>query len=823
MKRITRVLLSILIVIVVLTVTVAGVGVVWVRQPFPQTSGEIRLSGLQGRVEIIRDRFGVPHVYADTPEDLFFAQGFAQAQDRFFQMEFWRRIGQGRLAELFGPGALAQDRFIRTLGWRRVAEQEAAQLDPETRRALERYAEGVNAYALSNADRLGLEFRVLGLIGRRWQPEPWQPVHSLTWGKVMAYNLGGNMEAELARMALMRRGGPALVEAVIPPYPADAPFIVNAPATSAPQPTEPVALALPENSALALLQASRRVAVSLGLRKDSDIGSNNWVVSGAHTTTGVPLLANDPHLGIQMPSIWHQIGLHCRVVSATCPYDVVGVSFPGVPGVILGHNGRISWGVTNAGPDVQDLFIERSNPANPDEFEFQGRFEPAQVIEERIMAAGQSEPVVLRVRVTRHGPILNDAMPELANEPPIALQWTALQPGSILRSVLQINRATDWQQFREALRFWDAPAQNFVYADVDGNIGYQMPGRIPVRAAGDGRMPATGWSGEHEWIGEIPFDELPYVFNPPEGIIVTANNAVIDPRTYPHLLGADWDYGFRARRILQLLNEKPLLSIEDMQRIQNDARALFADDILPLLDSFAPDDPQAADLLRRLRAWDRVSQRDSVGALIFETFWTRVAHALLDDELGQALAGQVIGVTTETRVAVRNALADPAAPWWDDVNTPQRETREQIVTRALQNTAESLRARFGDRPEDWQWRRAHTVTFSNQTLGRSGIRLIESIFNRGPYPVDGASAAVNNTGGPSESFAVSSGPSWRLIADLADLRRSLAIHTTGQSGHAFHPHYDDMIPLWLNGDYHPLIWQRADAEQQADGVLVLTP
>lgn len=823
MKTIRRILLSILIVIVVLTVTAAGVGVVWVRQPFPQTGGEIRLSGLQGRVEIIRDRFGVPHIYADTPEDLFFAQGFAQAQDRFFQMEFWRRIGQGRLAELFGPGALAQDRFIRTLGWRRVAEQEAAQLDPETRRALERYAEGVNAYALSNADRLGLEFRVLGLIGRRWQPEPWQPVHSLTWGKVMAYNLGGNMEAELARMALMRRGGPALVEAVIPPYPDDAPFIVNAPATGAPQPAGLPSLALSADSALALLQASRRVAESLGLDKHSDIGSNNWVVSGARTTTAMPLLANDPHLGIQMPSIWHQIGLHCRVVSATCPYDVVGVSFPGVPGVILGHNGRIAWGVTNVGPDVQDLFIERPNPANPDEFEFQGRFEPAQVIEERIMAAGQSEPVVLRVRVTRHGPILNDAMPELANEPPIALQWTALQPGSILRSVLQINRAANWRQFREALRFWDAPAQNFVYADVEGNIGYQMPGRIPVRAAGDGRAPVPAWSGEHEWVGEIPFDELPCVFNPPEGIIVTANNAVIDPRAYPHLLGADWDYGFRARRILQLLNEKPRLSTDDMQRIQNDARSLFADDILPLLDGFAPDDPQAADLLRLMREWDRVSRRDSVGVLIFETFWTRLAHALFDDELGEMLAGQVIGVTTETRVAVRNALADSAAPWWDDVNTPQRETREQILTRALQRSAELLRARFGDRPQDWQWGKAHTVIFPNQTLGRSGIRLIESIFNRGPYPVDGASAAVNNTGGPSESFTVSSGPSWRLIADLSDLRRSLAIHTTGQSGHAFHPHYDDMIPLWLNGDYHPLIWQRADAQQQADGVLVLTP
>lgn len=825
MGRIIRTLLSILIVLAVLIVAVVGVGVSWARQTFPQISGEIMLSGLNGPVEIIRDRFGIPHIYADTVEDLFFAQGFVHAQDRFFQMEFWRRIGQGRLAELFGPGALAQDRFIRTLGWHRVADAEVARLDPHTRQVLESYAAGVNAYALNNADRLGLEFRVLGLIGRRWQPEPWAPANSLTWGKAMAYNLGGNMDEELLRMALTARGGEALAETLLPPYPADGPFIVQAGAAALPDSraaTHQAGDTPSTSSALKLLRVSRQLAEAIQLRRHSDTGSNNWVVSGARSATGKPLLANDPHLGIQMPSIWYQVGLHCRQVNERCPYNVAGVSFAGVPGVIIGHNGRIAWGVTNVGPDVQDLFIERPNPANPDAFEYQGQFEPAQVFEERIVVAGQPEPITLRVRVTRHGPILNDVMPELQNEPPMALQWTALQPGTLLQSVLQINRATNWQEFREALRFWDAPSQNFVYADIEGNIGYQMPGRIPIRAQGDGRAPVPGWSGEYDWRGEVPFDELPFVFNPPEGVIVTANNAVIDPRRYPHFLGRDWDHGFRARRIWQLLNEKPTLTIEDMQRIQTDARSVFADDILPLLNDIAPDDAAAGDLLRRMREWDRVSRRDSVGALIFETFWARLAHALFDDETGEALADQAIGPTTAIRIAVRSALSDPNAVWWDDITTPARETREQIVLRALQQTGEILRTRFGDRPEDWQWGKAHTVTFSNQTLGRSGITLIESIFNRGPYPVDGASAAVNNTGG-SESFDVRGGPSWRMVLDLADLRRSVAIHTTGQSGHAFHPHYDDMIPLWLSGGYHPLLWQREDAQQQAEGILILRP
>ncbi|MCS7061191.1 MAG: penicillin acylase family protein [Anaerolineae bacterium] len=821
MKRLTRIGLAVLGGLSAVLAAAGGGVLVWSRQPFPPVTGRLRVPDLLGDVEIVRDRFGVPHIYADTSDDLFFAQGFVHAQDRFFQMEFWRRIGQGRLAELFGESALNQDRFIRTIGWRRVAEQEFELLDPSTRRALERYAAGVNAYVMQNPDRLGLEFRVLGLIGRRWSPEPWTPADSLTWGKVMAYNLGGNMETEIVRAALIRRGGQELADAVLPPYPADGPYIVEQPVAD-PRAPSAIQTELPSTvSSLDALKALRAMLDGLGLRRHSDIGSNNWVVSGERTTTGKPLLANDPHLGIQMPSIWYQVGLHCRQLSEACPYDVVGASFAGAPGVIIGHNRRIAWGVTNVGPDVQDVFIERPDPADPDRFEFKGQFEPAQVFEERIIVAGRSEPVVLRVRVTRHGPILNDVVSELKDEPPMALQWTALKPGALLRSVLMLNRASNWDDFRAALRYWDTPAQNFVYADVDGNIGYQMPGRIPIRAAGDGRTPVPGWSGEYEWIDEVPFESLPSVFNPPQGVIVTANHAVIDPRNYPYLLGTDWDHGFRARRILQLLGEKDRLSLEDMQRIQNDIHSLYADDVLPALSTLAPTDATAADALRRMQEWDRRSSRDSVGALIFETFWTQLAHAIFDDELGEDLAGLALGVSTETREAVRRMLADPNAPWWDDATTPQRESQTDILLRALSKTVERLRARFGNNLDDWRWGRAHQVTFSNQTLGRSGVRVIESIFNRGPFEADGASAAVNNIGGGDESFRVTTAPSWRMIVDLDDLNRSLAVHTTGQSGHAFHPHYDDMIPLWLNGRYNPLVWQRDDVLKDAEGTLVL--
>jgi penicillin amidase len=835
MKPISRVLAVVLILVLLLALLAGGVFVYASRHPFPQTQGTIKVASLTGDVEVIRDAFGVPHIYADTPEDLFRAQGFVHAQDRFFQMEFWRRIGQGRLAELFGAGALEQDKFIRTLGWHRVAEEEARRLDAETLRVLQSYAEGVNAYVLPNADRLGFEFTVLGLIGRRWSPEPWMPVNTLTWGKAMSFNLGHNLEHELVRMALIARGGAALAEAVLPPYPDDMPVIVKAPAADAPALQASAAeRAWPSFSprhplladALALHALNAAVQRAIGLAGDPAIGSNNWVVAGARTTTGRPLLANDPHLGIQMPSIWYINGLHCRTVSAACPYDVVGVTFPGVPGVVLGHNQRIAWGVTNVGPDTQDLFIERPSSSDPDAFEFEGRFEPARIREERIAVAGQAEPVILRVRETRHGPILNDVLDELEGREPMALQWAALQPGQLLKAVLMLNKAQNWEQFREALRYWDTPSQNFVYADVDGNIGYQMPGNIPIRKSGDGRAPVPGWTGEHEWIGSIPFEALPSAFNPPEGYIVTANNAVVDVRRYPYLIGLDWDHGYRARRIEQLIAEREKLSAEDMRMMHFDARSIFADELLASLDQMTlqvADASPAGQALARMKDWDRIYDVDSVGAAIFDVFWRELSRSAFADEVGEDLTDDVLGDGSHAQIALRNILSQPGAPWWDDATTPERESREQIVARALEDTLRFLRARLGDNADQWRWGRLHTVIFANQTLGRSGIAPIEGIFNRGPFPAPGNMGLVNAVSGDPRTFAVRSGPSWRAIYDLSDWDNSLGIHTTGQSGHAYHPNYDDMIPLWLKGENIPLAWTRAKVEQQARDRLLLAP
>ena len=729
-------------------------------------------------------------------------------------MEFWRRIGSGRLAEILGESALDSDRFIRTLGWHRTAAQELEQLDAETRAVLEAYAEGVNGYVSTHQDRLGLEFIILGLTGVEFEPEPWTPLNTLTWAKVMAWDLRSNMDDELLRAHIAARLGSPAIGPLVPPYPEDHPVIVPHPLTGT------------------TLQAVPEVAFETHILGGGDdpslragLGSNNWVVAGSRTETGMPLLANDPHLSIQMPSIWYEVGLHCEPVSDECPYNVVGASFASTPGVIIGHNDRIAWGVTNLAPDVQDLFIERINPENPNQYEFQGQWLDMEIIREEIRVAGEEEPVVVFARITRHGPIINDVAGGTEEEwsfgwQPLALSWTALQPGTLARSILLLNRARNWEEFREALSYWDVPSQNFVYADVEGNIGYQAPGHIPIRASGDGSMPVPGWTGEYEWVDYIPFDELPRAFNPPEGYVVTANNAVVEP-DYPYFLTMDWLPGYRAQRIVELIEADPSLSLADMQAIQGDSTPLYARDILPYLLALSSDDPRLGQALDLLRAWDGRAVRDSAGAVLFEAFRVHLVDLIFGDELGEQLLRRA---RSTVQIALVDLLADGASSWFDDVTTHEVETRDEILLQALEEAVEELTETLGRDMSRWRWGDLHTATFENQSLGQSGIGPIEALFNRGPIPVDGTIATVNNTGySLSRPYVVRVVPSYRQIVDLEDFTRSVSMHTTGQSGHPFHPHYDDMIDPWRNIEYHPMLWERADVEADAEATLVLTP
>jgi penicillin amidase len=492
-----KLLLILVAVVLGLCLIVLIVGAVSVRAQFPETDGELQLPGLQARVEVLRDSYGIPHIYAENPHDLFMAQGFVEAQDRFWQMEFWRRIGTGRLSEILGDSGLETDKFVRTIGWHRTAEEEIELMDPEVRSVFEAYVEGVNAFLKIHPDGKSIEFQLLKLNGVDYDPEPWTLLNSMTWAKFMAANLGGNMDSELARAHIVARVGVSGLEMLMPPYGEGYPVIVPHPINSASLEAVPTD---PFNSDT--------------IGSGQIVGSNSWAISGTRTESGTPLLANDPHLGIQMPSIWYEIGLHCDPVGPDCPYNVTGVTFPSAPAIVIGHNDNIAWGLTNLGPDVQDLYVEKINPENPDQYEYLGKWEDMEIVREEIIVAGEDEPVVVFSRSTRHGPIINDIVGGSEEEwsygwEPLALRWTALEPGRIYKALLGLSKAQNWDEFRVATSDWNVPSQNMLYADRDGNIGYQSPGLIPIRRRGDGSLPVPGWTGEYEWIDFIPFEELP--------------------------------------------------------------------------------------------------------------------------------------------------------------------------------------------------------------------------------------------------------------------------------------------------------------------------
>jgi penicillin amidase len=521
-----------------------------------------------------------------------------------------------------------------------------------------------------------------------------------------------------------------------------------------------------------------------------------------------------------MPSIWYEIGLHCE---GNCPYDVVGYSFAGMPGVIIGHNANIAWGVTNVGPDVQDLYVEKINPENPDQYEFEGDWVDMEIRYETIAVAGQDEPVVVKVRSTRHGPIINDVLYGPNDDwaygwQPLALRWTALDPGTLANAVLAIDQAENWDDFRSALRQWDVPSQNFVYADVEGNIGYQMPGRVPIRAQGEGLVPVPGWTGDYEWEGTIPFDELPSRYNPDEGFIVTANHAVVDA-DYPYLISHEWAPGYRAQRVTDLLLADDSLSIEEMGVIQMDSYNYSASEVMGDLLALQPEDKASQEALGILDGWDLQMRRDSNPAAIYAAFWVHLMENLFADELGGRPGGG-----GGDMLAVRYLFDEPTNAWWDDQDTLDVvESRDEILLKSLADGITWIEETCG-RLERCSWGDLHTATFENQSLGQSGIGLIERIFNRGPFPVDGGSSIVNATGWSARNPAiVGSVPSMRQVIDLSDFQNSVAVHTTGQSGHPFHRHYDDMISLWQNGELHPMHWERASVEGDAEGTLSLIP
>ncbi|WP_271220135.1 penicillin acylase family protein [Streptosporangium carneum] len=831
-------------VLVVLALALAGAGVWAVRASFPQLSGELKVEGLSGKVTVYRDKTGVPHIYADSPEDLFLAQGYVHAQDRFFEMDFRRHVTAGRLSEMFGPSTLVEDKVIRTMGWRRIAEQELPTLSEQTRRYLDAYAKGVNSWMGRHKGSFGrsLEYGVLLLTNSGYEPEPWTPADSVSWLKAMAWDLRSNLSEEIGRALAASRLPRERVEQLWPGYPFDAhqPIVTRGSVTDRgfDQKEEPRGGVTqpdtaPDPAALTRAAGAVRAVPSLtgDPRGGRGIGSNSWVVGGRHTASGKPLLSNDPHLAPNMPSVWYQAGLHCRTKSAQCPFDVTGFTFSGLPGVIIGHNDRIAWGFTNLGPDVADLYLER---VRDDSYLFMGEWRPLTTRVEKIEVAG-GEPVMLRVRDTMHGPIISDVLQDAKDALPgtakifkeqaeaVALKWTALEPGRTADAIFELDAAQDWQGFRAAAAKFEVPSQNLIYADVEGNIGYQAPGRIPVRTRGDGTWPVPGWTGEYSWQAAVPFDELPSLYNPPEGYIVTANNAVIDPERYPHMLTKDWAYGYRSQRILDRLGaelKKGKVDAATMGAVQQDTDNGFARFLVPRLTALKVAGG-AAEALEPLRSWDGSQEMESGAAAYFNAVWRHLLVETFDDDLPE---GAWPSGGDRWFEVVRVMLDRADDPFWDDTRTPQKETRDDMLRRAMAMAYDELTERLGPDVGAWRWGDLHTLELTSQTFGSSGIAPVEWLFNRGPFPVPGSDDAVNAAGWDvQEDYTVNWLPSMRMVVDLSDLDRSQWINLTGASGHAFHDNYWDQAPLWASGRTTPMLAREESIRKAATHTLVLTP
>jgi penicillin G amidase len=827
-----------LVFVMVVASLATGAATIFVQRTLPRTSGSLIAPGLNATVVIIRDRWGVPHITASTEHDLVFAQGYVTAQDRLFQMEVNRRVAEGRLAEIFGRGpdgsVLALDKLTRTLDLYAAARAELAATDASSRALLGAYADGVNAFLRDHRDRLPLEFTVLGFT-----PEPWRPEDTLAFGRVEALTLDSTWQTKYSRALVLGQGlRPETVAQLFPSYPRTNPTLLSASGIAAPLLPKQTGVAFQGTATGADASLASRVAFArlapeplasaalartlLGGIADA-LGSNDWVVDGTRTASGKPLLANDPHLGISEPATWYEIALTSPQV------DVEGFSFPGTPGVIIGHNRDIAWGVTNVGADNADLYMETlDSVGHPGQYEYLDAWQPLATRQESVRVRGEMRPVTFTVRSTRHGPLLNDVVGDLAGyATPVALKWTALQPGYQLSGFFQLDQATGWDAFRAALQHISI-SQNFVYADTAGNIGYQMSGLLPIRPAANDTLPVAGDVASYEWQGYVPFDQMPSLFNPLTHVIATANNQIV-PDTYPAYVASAWDAGFRARRIIDQLSEASGLTVTGYATLQNDVYSIPAATLAPLYAAAgATAGGDAATAARMLGGWDDRMTRASAAAALYEVTTGMLARDLIEPVTGKQLYAIYRSNVepSNMQLTVMNLLTTPIAPFFGASSDSQAAAaRDRAVARALREAMKSLRATLGSDPAGWHWGALHQASFAHPLASVVPLHLV---FGIAPLQRPGDSATVNvgGDGGFSAdpaSYAQRTIPSMRQIIDLSDFDQSLWVIPTGESGQPFSPHFSDLLPLWDQGRYEVMAYSAEATARFATDVLTLTP
>lgn len=786
-----RLIIPAAILVVIVGAVSTGCGLLLIR-PLPTLDADLRLLGLNERVEVLRDKYGVPHIFATDDHDLFFVQGYVTAQDRLWQMDLYRRAAQGRLAEVLGEPGLESDRFMRTIGLGRAARLDLAVISPEARGLLEAYMEGVNKFLQQHGESLPVEFTILG-----YRPEPWTPVDTLAIVKLQLYDAAGNYTQELLRASIAARLGPEVLDTLLPdPTPAAA-------ATDA----RAWALVAPYVSPGRASEGAAALAGILG-GAGQGLGSNCWALAGSRTASGKPLLAGDPHLPVRNPSIWYEVALDAGDLR------LIGFSIPGVPGVVIGHNDRVAWSFTYAYADTQDLFVERQDPTDLRRYEYEGRMEPATFTREVIEVKGRADPVVVNVVTTRHGPILTSVLKE--QQAQLALRWSGLDGTRTIEAVFGMNRARNFGEFRAAAALFVGASLSACYADVDGHIGYLLVGRLPDRRSGDGRLPVPGWDGQYEWRGLRPADDNPFILDPPVGFVLNANNRPVDRATETGWEG-EWDPGFRYAYLRQALADIRGADVARMRALQTDITSLPVKRFRAAILSARPASSLAAEGQRLVREWDGTLAVDSAAAAVYEAWLVQMVARTFREKLGPSLYEQYVTDGRPT-FALYELVGSPSNSWFADLVSGDPGDRDAVSSLALEDAVRDLEKRLGSNASSWRWGDLHTISFEHPL---SAAKPLDRLFTIGPLPRPGDGYSPNNAAySLLRPFGLRSHASARQIVDLADIDASISIIPTGQSGQPFSGHWRDQTELWARGDYKPMALSR-DRIGELEGKLIL--
>jgi penicillin G amidase len=790
---------------VTIVIVIAGVSIGYylVTRSFPKVSGTASVQGLSQEVKVRRDEYGVPHISAQSEYDTFFAVGYIHAQDRLWQMDLTRRAGTGRLSEILGEPALKTDKMFRTLGLWRHAQKLSQFIDEETRKALQAYADGVNQYIITHAGKYPIEFDILNI-----EPEPWTIEHSLLVSRLMAWELNYSRWVDLLMAELVQRFGEAKAKEIYPYWQEDAPLII---------PEELHGKNIAEGLR-PIIDAEGEYRSLLGLRA-IESGSNAWAVSGKKSMTGKPILANDPHLLLMSPARWYEL----HIVSPA--FDVAGMSIPGVPFVVVGRNQRIAWGVTNAMLDDNDYYFEEVDSLqHPTRYKYNNKWLPIVETVDTIIVKG-SLPVAFSIYSTHRGPLVNKMEPTAQSLTSlISMRWVGHEISNEAGAFLRINKAGNWQDFQDALKLYAAPAQNFVYADVDGNIGYRTGGKLPIRKTKGPTLPFPGWTDEYDWKGFVPFDQMPQAFNPPEGFVATANNKIIDD-SYPYHISSHWESPWRSMRISEVLREQEKFTVEDIQRLQWDLVSTQAREFMPYIlhsfDSVTVTDPDVKTTLEYFRSWTFETRKEDVSTTLFQAIVTKLVYNTFHDKMGDRLYSLYDTLASTPLSALSHLLKNPDSEWFDDWKTPDHETRDACIRKSVSDALSDLENRLGGELKEWQWGRLHTVTFEHVF---SANKFLSGFFNVGPFPIGGSHATVNvGQYFLAHPYECTVGPSMRQIFNLSDINDTRTVLPPGQSGQVFTQHYKDQITLWLNGGYKRRPMQMSVVESTCRDVLILKP